>query len=90
MGRPDDGRMHELAKRASTKGITDLNDHLADRKSVVVAVERHDYDWRDGRIKLEDRFLWIRATEVSLLGKLALNCETIPLTNVHSRARSSK
>ena len=65
MDRPEEGRIHELAKRAAPGAIEKLNEHLANPKSRVVAIERHDCDWRDGRKHDRERFLWIKAKLVS-------------------------
>lgn len=67
MDRPDEGRMHQLAVRAAPKAIVGLEGHIAKPKSRVVAVERHDYDWRDGRWQTEERFLWLKARDASIL-----------------------
>jgi hypothetical protein len=65
MDRPEEGRIHDLAKRAAPGAIESLNEHLAKPKSRIVAIERHNCDWRDGRKHDRDRFLWIKAKHVS-------------------------
>lgn len=65
MDRPEEGRIHDLAKRAAPGAIENLNEHLANPKSRVIAIERHDCDWRDGRKHDRDRFLWIKGRYVS-------------------------
>ena len=64
MDRPEEGRIHDLAKRAAPGAIKKLEEHLAKANCCVVAVERHDCDWRDGRKHDRDRFLWIKAHHV--------------------------
>lgn len=65
MDRPEEGRIHDLAKRAAPNAIEKLDEHLADPRSRVVAIERHNCDWRDGRKHDRDRFLWVKAKHVS-------------------------
>lgn len=65
MDRPEEGRIHDLAKRAASGAIEKLNEHLANPKRRVVAIERHNCDWRDGRKHDRERFLWIKAKSVS-------------------------
>lgn len=67
MGRPEEERMHQLAIRAAPEAIKKLEDHLANSKSRVVAIEQHNCDWRDGRKNTAERFLWIKARDVSEL-----------------------
>jgi hypothetical protein len=67
MGRPEEARMHPLAKNAAPLAISNLEGHLAKPHRRVVAIERHDLDWRDGRKHFYDRFLWIKARDVSSL-----------------------
>lgn len=67
MGRPEEERMHQLAIRAAPEAIIKLDEHLAKTKSRVVAIERHNCDWRDGRKSIKERFLWIKARDVSEL-----------------------
>lgn len=65
MNRPEEGRIHGLAKRAAPSAIKNLDEHLANPKGRVVAIERHNCDWRDGRKHDIERFLWIKAKYVS-------------------------
>lgn len=70
--------MHHLAVRAAPKAIVGLEEHIAKPKSRVVAVERHDYSWRDGRVQTEERFLWLKARDVSILSPI-LSLKASPL-----------
>lgn len=65
MDRPDEAQMRRLVKNISGEAIPGLENHLANPKSKVVAVERHDIDWRDGLVESRKRFLWYKAREVS-------------------------
>lgn len=65
MGRPDEGYMHRLAVGSAAKAVTELTRFCSKPKNKVVAIERHDCDWRDGRKAVEERFLWIKARDVS-------------------------
>jgi hypothetical protein len=65
MGRPGEGRMHHVAAAHSRKAITEHDKFFSKSKSSLAAIERHDCDWRDGRTPVEDRFLWIKARDVS-------------------------
>ena len=65
MDRPEEGRIHDLAKCAAPGAILNMNEHLANPKGRVVAIERHNCDWRDGRKHDTERFLWIKAKVVS-------------------------
>lgn len=65
MGRPDEGRMHHVAAASSRKAITEHDRFFSKSKSSLAAIERHDCDWHDGRTPVQDRFLWIKAHNVS-------------------------
>lgn len=65
MDRPDDVQMRRLVKRIANEAIKGLEDHMANPRSKVVAVERHDRDWRDGQFETRQRFLWFKARDVS-------------------------
>lgn len=65
MNRPEEVRIHGLAVRAAPDAIKDLNEHLAKPQNVVVAIERHNSDWRDGRKQDREHFLWVKAKNVS-------------------------
>jgi hypothetical protein len=72
MDRPEEGRMHLLAVRAAPDIVVGLTEHLAKPKARMVAVERHNCDWREGSKRIEERFLWIKARDVSELCLTAL------------------
>lgn len=65
MDRPDEGRMHRVAVGSAHKAITEYTQFFSRPKNRLAAVERHDCDWRDGRKDIEERFLWIKARDVS-------------------------
>ena len=65
MGRPEEGRIHRLAVNAAPDAISGLWQHLMNPQNRIVAIERHDCDWRVGRKYDHERFLWIKAREVS-------------------------
>jgi hypothetical protein len=65
MGRPDEGRMHRVAAGFSRRAITQPDQFFSRPKNRLVAVERHDSDWRDGLKSVEEHFLWIKARDVS-------------------------
>jgi GTPase SAR1 family protein len=65
MNRPEEDRMHDVARRAAPNIVTKLEEHLAKSENMLVAIERHNCDWRDGVKPTEDRFLWLKASEVS-------------------------
>lgn len=63
MARPDEGRMHRLALHVASSAMTGFHEHMAKTDHKVVAVERHDCDWRDGCKMTEERFLWFKARD---------------------------
>jgi hypothetical protein len=65
MHRPEEDRMHQVARRAAPNVVAKLEEHLAKPENMLVAIERHNCDWRDGVKPTEDRFLWLKASEVS-------------------------
>lgn len=65
MGRPDEGRMHRVAVGTAPKAVTEYIKFFSNPKNRLAVVERHDVDWRDGRTEIEERFLWIKARNVS-------------------------
>jgi hypothetical protein len=65
MDRPDEGRMHRVAVSCARRAITHFDQFFSKPKNRLAAVERHDCDWRDGLKSLEERFLWIKARDVS-------------------------
>ena len=65
MARPEEARIHGIAVRAAPDAIKDLYEHLAKPQSMVVAIERHNSDWRDGRKHDREHFLWVKAKYVS-------------------------
>lgn len=67
MSRPEGFGMHQAAKRAAPEALPDLESHLSKPKRKVVAVEKHDADWRDTSLNVDDRFLWIKARDVSIV-----------------------
>lgn len=65
MGRPEEERVHQIAKDVAPEVVENLQEHLAKEKAIMVAVELHDVDWRDGARLTGERFLWIKARGVS-------------------------
>jgi hypothetical protein len=65
MDRPEEDRMHHVARRAAPDAVAKLEEHLAKPENMIVAIERHNCDWRDGSKPTEARFLWLKANEVS-------------------------
>ncbi|KAM0709890.1 hypothetical protein Q7P35_003933 [Cladosporium inversicolor] len=61
MARPEEARIHSLAVRAAPDAIKNLYEHLAKPQNMVVAIERHNCDWRDGRKHVREHFLWVKA-----------------------------
>jgi hypothetical protein len=92
MDRPEEGRIHDLAKRAAPNAIEKLNKHLADPKSRVIAIERHNCDWRDGRKHDRDRFLWVKAKHVSQWCHFFTEtaCCPTPVSFVHALAADAR
>lgn len=66
MDRPDEAQMRRMVKNIAGDAIQGLEGHMTNPLSMVVAVERHDRDWRDGQWETRKRFLWFKAREVSL------------------------
>lgn len=66
MDRPDEGSIHNLVVRNAHKAVDNLDEHIVREDTRVVAVERHDCDWRDGCKRTEERFLWLKARDVSI------------------------
>lgn len=65
MGRPEEERMHQIAKDVAQYAIAELEQHMAKEKSIAVAIELHNVNWREGFKLTHERFLWIKAREVS-------------------------
>lgn len=57
--------MHGLAKRSAPQAFDDYDDLMLKPKLVVIAVEKHNVDWKDGSILAHERFLWIKGRAVS-------------------------
>lgn len=79
MGRPDEAQMRRMVKNLAGEAIRGLEDHMANPLSKVVAVERHDRDWRDGQFQTRYRFLWFKAREVSLTPLNVVECVELEL-----------
>jgi len=65
MGRPDEGRIRHVAVGTAPQAVTEFTKFFSKSKNRLAVVERHDCDWRDGRTEIEERFLWIKARDVS-------------------------
>jgi hypothetical protein len=65
MNRPEENLMHHVARRAAPDAVAKLEEHLAKPENRLVAIERHNCDWRDGVKPTDERFLWLKANEVS-------------------------
>lgn len=79
MDRPDEAQMRRMVKNLAGEAIRGLEDHMANPLSKVVAVERHDRDWRDGQFQTRYRFLWFKAREVSLTPLIIVECGELEL-----------
>jgi len=77
MGRPNEGIMHRVAVGVSRKAISEYEKFFSKSKNRLVAVERHDSDWRDGLKVVEEHFLWIKARDVSCSDSPAVACCTL-------------
>ncbi|KAM0720547.1 hypothetical protein Q7P37_004683 [Cladosporium fusiforme] len=73
MDRPDEAQMRRMVKNTAGQAIEGLEKHLSNPKSKVVAVERHDRDWRDGQWETRKRFLWFKAREKTAVSQIRDN-----------------
>ena len=59
--------MHHAALRTAPQALPDLEKHMSKNGRKVVAVEKHNVDWSDASIEINEQFLWIKARDVSCL-----------------------